>query len=94
MTGRRIEGHEAKPHQSSRWGRDPPRASRVVRQLRFCRLDSENRTRIVIGEQVEQSIRTLPHVTDPLSETLQQVLAANGLPLFVEHVSFESRATS
>src|SRR2546425_5484993 len=56
------------------------------------RFKSQKRTRVLVGEEVQQPIWALPHVTDPLLEILEQGLTANGLAVFVEHMTFKTPA--
>src|SRR5207302_6294082 len=45
-----------------------------------------------VGQQIQQAVRTLPHVANPLVEVAQQRLAPELLPLVVEHDPLELSA--
>src|SRR5262245_34752229 len=49
-----------------------------------CRLDPDQRGIVLLGEDVQVAIRTLPNVADALAELAQHRLAADLLPLVIE----------
>src|SRR2546427_2372558 len=62
----------------------------LQRARRRCdRLDPQQRRRIFVGQQIEQSIGPLPDVANTLMEVAEQRLASELLPLVVEHDPLE-----
>src|SRR5262245_5987192 len=53
------------------------------------RLDAQHRAVVFVGQQIEQTVRTLPHLTDALAEFAEERFTAHFLHLRVEDDPFE-----
>ena len=52
--------------------------------------DPQERPRVFVGQQIEQSVGTLPHITESLVEILEQPFTAAHVPLVVEGDSLQT----
>src|SRR5689334_5441407 len=54
------------------------------------RLDAQQRAVVLVGDDVQQAVRPLPHVANALMQRVEQSLAAELLELVVEHDALET----
>src|SRR5262245_47563421 len=66
--------------------------SMAILLFMFRWLNPEQCRRVLVGEQIQQAVRTLPHVTNPLMQIAQQRLAPELVPFVVEHDPLELSA--